>query len=240
MTGKILLSSILLATSMFADVNLNDESVIDKLGLAGLKDSIKMVNKQNAGEWYLYRAQKSIYDKVINDEFEYDDAWNKAYTVLNENITQYQAFIGQESTINLNASIGKYDFKNQKFPVAAMTPRSFLSFNGTDRIVWRGNGSNLRLTFDNVNIDNNFLPMEKAAAKAFIKQRKSQSGSVDRGITAKYTFTISSVNTPISSIENCSKGNNCGYIKIPELKAHIKKMDIVDDNGQVLTSYTYK
>ena len=240
MTGKILLTSALLFTSLFADVNFNDKNTIDKLGLAGLKDSIKTVNKQNAGEWYLYRARKSIYDKTVNDEFEYDDAWNQSYTMLTNKITEYQSLIGQTSTVNLGASFKKYDFKNKRFPLDAMTVRSYLSFTGTEKIIDSGRSNGLRLSFDNINLDYNFVPMEKSSAKLFIKKRKNKYGDVDRGLTAKYTFIIKSIETPTKDLNQCVKDSNCYSINKPKLIGHITKMDIIDNNGDILKSYDYK
>jgi len=233
---KIVVAGMLsIAVSLFADVNLNDEKTCDNVALFGLQSTLSKVDKAAAGRWYLRLAQSATYSEVRNDEFELDDAIENAYKALQKSVKESENFIGQTGELRLGSEFEKYDFKKQSFPISLMKTGSYINFSGEKLAAYR---RSLALTFDNVNPKNAHLPMVKADAKSFMKSRKSH-GYVDRKLTAKYTYTIKKITTPIKNINACPKDfYNCQYLSDVSVVGHITKLEILDKDDKVLHTYS--
>jgi len=233
---KIVVAGMLsIAVSLFADVNLNDEKICDNVALFGLQSTLSKVDKTSAGRWYLRLAQSSTYSEVRNDEFELDGAIEEAYTALEKSVKDSENFIGQTGILRLGSKFKKYDFKKHSFPISLMETNSYISFSGEKLAAYR---ESLVLTFDNINPKNTSLPMIKADAKSFMKSRK-HNGRVDRGLTAKYTYTIKKITTPIKNINACPEDfYNCKYLSDVSVVGHITKLEILDKDNKVLHTYS--
>jgi hypothetical protein len=237
---KIVIAGMLtLAVSLFAEVNMNDKKTIDLIGLDGLKKSISKVDKASAGRWFLYRGKNPTYRKVRNDEFELDGAIEEAYTEFISKINSTESFVGKTSELRLGSEFGKYNFKKKEFPITVMSKNSYVSFGGADIIIESYSSQGAKLSFDNVNNAHSVLPMVKADAKQFMKSRKNSRGNVDRSLTARYSYVIKSVKTPVDYIEKCKENfRNCQAQREVKIVGHITKLEILGKEGKVLYTYS--
>ncbi|WP_418641033.1 DUF4852 domain-containing protein [Sulfurimonas sp. ST-27] len=232
---KVILAGILtMSASLFAEVDLNEHKTIDKIALAGLNANIAKVDKAAAGRWYLYQGETAVWKKVRNDEFELDGAIEEAYTHFLNKIKENKDIIGQTSVLRLGAQFGKYNFKKQEFPLSLMSKNSYISYYGS---VLAYNGKT-KLSFDNINPNNTILPMIKADAKQFMKARKNSRGSVDRDLTAKYSYVIKKIISSSENIEQCQENfRGCSDDINVKVIGHITKLEILGKDGKVLKTY---
>jgi hypothetical protein len=234
---KVVIAGMLtLGMSLFAEVNLNDNKTVDNIALAGLNGKIEKVDKSVAGRWYLYQGEYSTWKKVRNDEFELDGAIEEAYSAFIKTIKENKSLIGETGTLRLGSKFSKYDFKKQQFPISLMSKNSYVSFSG-DKLAGYSNA--VSLSFDNVNPSHAILPMVKSEAKTFIKSRK-HNGRVDRGLTARYSYVIKSIETPTKNINRCQENfRNCDYdLSDTKIVGHITKLEIIGKNEKILKTYT--
>jgi|GEM_PF-4447505 len=239
MKKMVIAGMLTVAVSLFADVNMNDGKTVDMLGLEGIKSKLKTLDKSAAGRWYLYQAQYAKYKIVREDEFELDGAIEQAYTDLVTRVQSAETFIGKKSELRLGSEFSKYDFKKEQFPISLMSKNSYVSFGG-DSLVTSYSREGISLSFDNVNEAYAVLPMKKVDAKVFMKSRKDSRGNVNRDLTAKYSYIIKSIHTPTdNSIEKCQVNfNNCDDLHEIKMVGHITKLEILDENGKVLHTYS--
>lgn len=232
---KIVIAGMLsIAMSLFADVNMNDKSVVDNIGLAGLKSKFSTIDKTKAGKWYLLKTDRKHYLKVRNDEFEIDDAISSSYTKFQTKVNK-ESFVGKTAVLRLGIKFSKYDFKKKLFPISAMTKDSYVSFDGGPIVTSDG----LRISFDNINDSHSFLPMAKSDAKEFIKARKDSRGNVDKRLTLRYTYVIKSIESPVKPINTCEqRDRSCWQLDKIKLIGHITKLEILDKDNKVLHTYS--
>jgi len=188
----ILVLMIGMALPLFAEkLNLGDPSLVERFGMNILKDKIDLYDPDEFGLWVLQHDYSSKYQKVRNDEFELDDAKKWAFDKYKQKLekvkpidknAEYHIYLG-------GVRFGKYDFKEKRFPlIGALEEGSYMQYKGKGKIVNYYNRS--KLIFDNATSDVNFIPMEKAEAKKFLKSRKDKYGNVDRNLIAHYIYTL--------------------------------------------------
>ncbi|MEA2016876.1 MAG: ankyrin repeat domain-containing protein [Campylobacterota bacterium] len=220
-------------------VNFRNKETVDSIGLSVLKDYISSFekNKTNVAMWYISSDQNEVekYFKFKNDEFEIDSILENSYSDFIKKIQNQKTFIGKTSELRLGIKFKKYDFKNKRFPLELMTEDSSIAFEGSKI-------TNLKLSFNNINKNNIFLPMQKAKAKIFIKNRREASGYINRELIARYTYVIQKV-TPksLKRILKYSKVRNF-YWRVQHtidvsVIGYINKLEILDKNNKIL--YTY-
>jgi len=239
---KKILLGILVVVSMGssafgANLMLNGTNV-DKLGLLGLEKKLDKLDSGEVGLWYLYHANYSKWKQVHEDEFELDDAKQTAYKAMLKEIKESKNLLKKQFEIRLNIKFKKFNFKKGGFPIEAFSKNSYLYYEGEKLI------DILFIDFDNVVEKDNFLPMKKSDAKAFIKAHKNRYGDVDRRLLGRYTIEFKKIDSNDRKIfgHYCSTIDKSGYeSKIcSKAKAHILKFEIVDKNGDILHAYTYK
>ncbi|MCT7562160.1 DUF4852 domain-containing protein [Aliarcobacter butzleri] len=228
-----------LASFLFADIDFTNRKDVDKLAMAGLKDSINNIDEKSGGLWYLYRAQTTKWDKVKNDEFEIQDAISKAYPLFKNTIEKNQELIGKQTVVLVGVNFQDYDFSKESFEIGnLLDEKSYLEFYGDEF----SNG--IKLSFDNTNAQGTFLAMNKEDAKQFVQKRKNSYGEVNRKLIAKYYFKIKSISSFDKNVIGCvySKGrtNNCNALSTSSVVGHIEKIEILDDKNKVISTYSYQ
>jgi len=135
---------------------------------------------------YMMRYRNPVWKKYKNDEFELEGKRQETIEMMKK---RFDAFdINQEFVINTSFKFGKYDFKQQAFPLDGVSGNSY--FHQSKR--WYGESVfpyRYSVYFTNPEIMGT-LPMEKSVAKAFIQTKKSQHGGVDRRLPARIKFKI--------------------------------------------------
>jgi len=247
---KIGLLSLCVSSLLSNEVNLNDPETVGELGYRAFSKDIDKLNtmKDNVGLWYLYHTNRKEWKRVHQDEFELEDAKEKAF---NKFIAKNKdnKYINDTGSILLGSKFGKYDFKKQQFPIQGMDKRSYLTFEGSKYInhTWTKEKGveSIQLLFNNINDSYNFLPMSKSEAKEFIKSRKNSGGNVTRDLTIKYYYTLKEINNKdiLSSFKYCKIQNEHGCYVLSSnntkvsVVGQVNKMEIMDNKGNILHTY---
>jgi len=221
---KLFFAILALISIVFADVNFNDRSTVDDIGIAGTYPNFKLLDPDAAGVWFLRGKFPAKWDRVKNDEFELHDAIQNAYNTLKSIVKpKYDEFINKNATILLNTRFGKYNFKTNSFPLDMVTKDTYFKFYGKNLI------DTLYVYFDNTGDKEKKLLMPPKQAKSFLQQRKDSNGWVDRTVYAKYYFRIKKIKTNIDDINK----NSPDYFYTPDvtLIGHIYKVEIIDPNS---------
>jgi len=174
-------------------MDLGDPNLVERFGMNIVKDKIDLYDPDELGLWVLQRDYQQKYRKVRNDEFELEDAKKWALEKFKQKLakvkpidkdTEYHIYLG-------GVKFGKYDFKEKKFPLTnALEENSYMQYRGKGKVVNPYRSS--KLMFENASAEVNYIPMEKADAKKFLKSRKNKYGNVDRDLIAHYVYTITS------------------------------------------------
>jgi hypothetical protein len=215
----IVLTALLSVTLFAREWNLGDRRLVEDFGLGIMGKKFDLYDPDALAEWSLETYYPDKYLKTKDDEFEFDSAKQWALKALKKRISMIQLPSKRDLFhTNLNSKFGKYDFKNERFPVKGMTKESYLNYHGTGEVVSSYNSS--RLTFENADQNRNFLYMKKDQARRFLKKRNFN-GYINREIIIRYTYTLESV-----------KENNefkPGHSQMTlNFIGKIKSMDIVD------------
>lgn len=135
---------------------------------------------------YMTRYRNPVWKKYKNDEFELESKRQETIEIMKKRFESFD--LNQEFVINTTFEFGKYDFKQQFFPLEGVSANSFFrqSKRWYDERVFP---NTYGVFFTNTEIMGT-LPMEKDAAKAFIQSKKSQSGRIDRRLPAQIKFKI--------------------------------------------------
>lgn len=136
-------------------------------------------------EWYMENYREATWNLARNDEFLMHEKKEETRKIFQNRIDQFD--VEQTFTLRANMEIGDYDFSNQEFPRDHNGPDSYWyksSSKYSDSIP-----STLRLFMKNYAFLHG-VPMEPAAARAFIQSRKNRSGYVDRSVYAIVEFRI--------------------------------------------------
>lgn len=176
-----------ISTQLGAKPLMLDNLNIERLGAILVQEKVKekAYDEDTLALWTLQYDYANKYQNTRNDEFEFEDAKIWALSSFKTELNKVEKFDeNQLFTFNLNASMESYDFKENLFPVNALTSDSYINIRGSGRFTYNGT-----LVFDNATSDINHIPMIKEKAKAFIKSRK-RNGHIDRSLSASYIFTI--------------------------------------------------
>jgi len=177
---------------LFAErLNLGDPGLVERFGKHIVKDKIDLYDPDTLGLWVLQHDYRQKYNRVHNDEFELDDAKKWALEKFKLKLSklkpidpnaEYDLYLG-------GVSFGKYDFKEERFPLkGAIEEGTYMQYPGKDYIVKSWHDSILK--FENATSKDNFIPMEKAEAKKFLRSRKDKYGNIDRRLVAHYVYTL--------------------------------------------------
>jgi len=181
-----------LVVPTFAEkLDLGNPNIVENFGATIVKEKLDTYDSVSLGLWFLKKNYHEKWSRVRNDEFELDDAKVWAFDQLKKKLDKAKPIKkGAEYHLHLTSKIEKYDFKAKSFPVKALSENSYMQYKGKNIFVTGYSSS--KLLFENASTSVNFIPMEKAAAKKFIKSRKDRYGTVDRNIIAHYVYTITS------------------------------------------------
>jgi hypothetical protein len=150
--------------------------------LAYVKNTPALADDENILKlWASYRYQQQ-YQQVWNQEFKLRQLLEQARTNLVDTISRAE---GNLVTITLSSGFGEYDFKTHRFPIALnanqVTERSQLFSPAVASPIFVINVTD----FDFINE----LPMDAAAAQAFVEKR-TRYGNVDRRILLAATIRL--------------------------------------------------
>lgn len=205
--------------------NLNNKNLVESFGLGIVGKKIDIYDHDALGEWALKTYYNKKYYKTRNDEFEYNDAKEWALKAFKKRISMIKLpNTTDDIHLYLRAEFGKYDFRKQRFPISGLTADSYVGYRGNDKVVSGYNNS--RLTMINADAEKNFLPMDKATAKSFLRSRKDSGGYIDRGILLHYVYHLKSAeeNREFSPSEDiCMTLNFKGVIKYIEVMDRDRK-----------------
>ena len=188
----VLIVLVMIYAPLYAEkLNLNDRNLVERFGMNIVKSKIDLYDPDEFGLWVLENDYRTKYQKVRNDEFELDDAKKWAFEKFKKKLSMIKS-IDPKAIYHLYLKVrfGKYDFKNGRFPVEALTENSYMQYAGKGKIVNRYAES--KLFFDNANSDVNYIAMDKQKAKHFLQTRKNRWGDVDRSLVAHYIYKINS------------------------------------------------
>jgi len=179
-----------LAVPVFSEeFNLQDKTLVEHFGALIVKEKIDLYDSDEFGLWVLQKGYQSKYQKVQNDEFEFNDAKEWAFKNFKKKLEKVESFSkNTEFHLFLSSKFNKYDFKSKTFPIDALSEGTYMNYAGKNDLVQYYNNS--KLVFENATDEVNFLPMNKDEAKKFIKLRKDKYGNIDRKLIAHYIYTI--------------------------------------------------
>jgi len=139
---------------------------------------------------YIYFNNKDYWKKNRNDEFIFEDKKqeviiemkNKASEHINTNLY----------VIHTGVEFGKYNFKNQEFPIETMLTKTSMFKIGVD--VWNKPRDNkypnsFQIIFNNPKPFAS-IKMLKDKAKSFLENRKNNYGKIDRTINTDIFYKI--------------------------------------------------
>ena len=156
----------------------------DNLALASIKLDKNYDVDANV-EWYMENYREATWNLARNDEFSMHEKKEETRKIFQNRIDQFD--VERTFTLRANMEIGDYDFSNQEFPRDHNGPDSYWyksSSKYSDSIP-----STLKLFMKNYDFLHG-VPMEPAAARAFIQSRKNRTGYVDRSVYAIVEFRI--------------------------------------------------
>jgi len=139
-------------------------------------------------EWYMEHYRTDTWKLARNDEFLLHEKKAETKKLFQSRIDQFD--LSKTFVLRANIDIGDYDFTNQEFPARTSGPDSYwykTSSKYSDSIPYT-----LKLFFKNHEFVDT-VPMEPAAAKAFVQARKKSNGYVDRTVYATIEFEIMSL-----------------------------------------------
>lgn len=233
-----IITLVTICTSINAKVvDLTEKKEFSNLIYTHLSDLSNTLDKDLISEWFLSRYNLDIYKKVKNDEFEFESTKEDAYETLKELGKKYNDAYKTSNifTSTIQARFGKYDFKQERFPIKlydGITTRGFPRMIKSSPIIFTNNIKN-----------KHFFNMNKSNAKVFIKKRKKSSGDVERKVLAKYFFKIKKVMPVTKLTEKFFKegirsfySNDAMKIKVT---AKIVKIEIGTKDGQLLDTIIF-
>ncbi len=169
--------------SLSSRVNAHDFTW-DNLALACIKLDKHFDVEANV-EWYMKEYREATWNHARNDEFLLDEKMQETRKIFQNRIDQFD--VDQAFMLRTQMEIRDYDFTNQEFPKSIV---------GADAYWYKSSSkssqsipSTLKLFIKN----HHFLdgvPMEPAAAKAFVQSRKQSDGYVDRTVYATIEFRL--------------------------------------------------
>lgn len=221
MTKVILAMVFVFSVNAFArEWNLNDGHLVESFGLGIVGKKLDVYDPDALGEWALETYYYNKYRKTKNDEFEFDAAKQWALNAFKKRIGMVK-LPGSKSDIHLylNSEFGKYDFKNQRFPLKGMTAESFIRYNGEGKVV--SSYKNSKLVLENADAEKNYLPMAKEEARKFIRRRKDSYGDIDRRLVLHYVYRLKSAEEK----DEFDPGNSMMTILFT---GHIRYIEVMD------------
>ncbi|MCA9129181.1 MAG: DUF4852 domain-containing protein [Planctomycetales bacterium] len=136
-------------------------------------------------EWYMENYRTDTWKLARNDEFLLHEKKAETKKLFQNRIDEFD--LSQTFELRANIDIGDYDFTNEEFPATTSGPDSYWYKNSSkysDSIPYT-----LKLFFKNHEFVD-AVPMQPAAAKAFVQTRKQKNGYVDRTVSATIEFRI--------------------------------------------------
>lgn len=136
-------------------------------------------------EWYMENYREDTWKLARNDEFLMHEKKQETRRIFQNRIDQFD--VGQSFILRGDTQIEDYDFTNNEFPRTPSGPDSYWykhSSKYSDSIP-----STLKVFMKN----HEFLagvPMDPAAARAFVQSRKKSNGYVDRNVYAIIEFRV--------------------------------------------------
>ncbi len=185
MFKKLVLAPFVLVSIMLAETSFDTKSNFDSVTLTGFETEISDAKKKEFGVWYLKHAKKAEWERVHNDEFEFENSIINSYKEFVEAIKKNSNFKDQVFEVLVDGEFLDYDFEKNIFPIDGLNHNSYLDFKGN------AFSEVIKLSFENTDIEKDFFAMPKDKASVFIKNRKSSSGYINRKVTLKYKFKIS-------------------------------------------------
>jgi len=171
------------------DWNLGNPELVEKFGLGIVGKKIDIYDPDSLGEWVLKTYYRKKYNRTHDDEFEFDSAKQWALQSFKKRIGELNLPSNSDNFhLYLNAKFGKYDFKNRRFPLDALTKDSYISYRGKGNIV--SYYSRSKLFFENASQDKNFLYIPKDQARLFVAKRKSSGGYINRDLIIHYVYKL--------------------------------------------------
>lgn len=178
----------------------------DNLMLAAVKLQPQFDYEANVDS-YMELYRNDVWNRYRNDEFELQEKRHETIQMMKEKVSSFS--LGEEFVIYTKFEFGKYDFKNQLFPLDALSENVYFYDKEWD------SGSfpaKYVVYFENPSKVGN-IEMNKEEARTFIQRRKSRSGHIDREVGAKLQFVIAGL----------KNGSN-------ELKAKLTQVTIYSDD----------
>lgn len=198
-------------------------NMTDSVAYLRMLNKIGSVNIDNAKE-FLYLFNNKLYNKVREDEFEFQEQISSTINQLKKDAISKQ--FNDTLKILLEIDLGNYDFNLNGFPMLwndnSMGVQILSdSWNMSPEDINKNNVSltDLRLSFTNKN-DFSLLPLNKDKANLFVKHRKDSRGNIDRKV---YMF----VHFKLKNIEDINNSEiKYEFFKV-DIKAKILNAEII-------------
>lgn len=193
--------------------------------------------------WYVFTYDKENANKMIINEFEWEDYRNKSKIEMAKKVDEfYNKYIGATFIINNSATFKDYDFTNQRFPLDMIDSNTYFTFGEVNGYGTVPENSSAFVSFLNVNKEKHNLPMLKSNAKELV------SSNTQREVFLKYHVTIKeialthannkSAQLPLSFAyfckDNVNKCNNFDSARYFTLKTNISKVEVFDKDKTTL------
>lgn len=136
-------------------------------------------------EWYMRNYREDTWNFARNDEFLLHEKKQETRKIFQNRIDQFD--VEETFILRGDTQIDDYDFTNNEFPRTPSGPDSYWykrSSKSSDSLP-----STLKVFMKNYQFLSG-VPMEPAAARAFIQSRKDRNGYVDRNVYAIIEFRV--------------------------------------------------
>ncbi len=181
---KIFLLSFFIMTSLFSKGNDNETKIVTDLSIVGILHHMEEANKNkmHLGYRYLKKQNEKLFRQNYKNELTFGDLQLEYYNKLIHDAKKAKnKYMNQKLTFTATSKFGKYDFEKGGFPIKLFT-------EGAARLAielkrYNSAFSPVYLIFNNLDINNILLKMNKTQAKEFLKNGRDR----NRRLTAVFT-----------------------------------------------------
>lgn len=185
---------------------------------------------------YAKYVEESVYNKYIDDEFEWEDQFAQLKKNFDEKIKN--AVFDAEYTVATKVEFGKYDSEKGGY-VVDLPDSTFFPLSGMSR--WAPYGSmfykTMALKLDSLS-SYKMIPMEKEEAKNFLQGRKDRYGDVNRSVMIVIKYKLAAFDSKEYMAFKKTALDN-GYLPLVGIISEIEVYDTTN-NQQKKIGYLVK
>lgn len=133
---------------------------------------------------YMQAYRPDVWKRYRNDEFALEEKRIETIELMKKRAEKFA--IDEDFVLNVRLDLGKYDFRESRFPIENMTETHY--WYASKYSVGDLPGQ-FTVRFSNVSLMN-AIPMAKESASDFVKRHKDSYGQVNRAVSATILFRL--------------------------------------------------